>query len=216
MQYKIGYIDENEGWRSTFYHAFTDDFEVIVFELSEGTTAALLVEEIFSQPLDMLVIDFLLDETGILDFNADTIVELIQQRNLYYPLIILTSNETDALDHIENVNLINGKDMLSSNDDNSKKDILKHKFTKIIEGYKLKFQGAETELAKLETKRNNSGLNPNEEDKYVELNNYLDNVSTGNGRISRSFYSEDTNKRLDDLIQKTQTMISLIEKEQNN
>ncbi|RYE42239.1 MAG: hypothetical protein EOP48_23495 [Sphingobacteriales bacterium] len=58
--------------------------------------------------------------------DADKIVELIQERNLYYPLIILTSNETDALDHIENVNLINGKDMLSSEGDNSKKDILKH------------------------------------------------------------------------------------------
>lgn len=215
MQYKIGYIDENEGWKSTFYHAFADDFEVILFDLNEKTTAESLVEEIFSQPLDMLVIDFLLDETGILDFNADKIVELIQNRNLYYPLIILTSNETDALDHIENVNLINGKDMLSSEDDTSKKHILKHKFTKIIESYKLKLGASENKLSELEIKRNDIGLSPTEEDKYVELNNYLDNISTSSGRISRSFYSEGTNNRLDDLIKKTQTMIELIEKEQN-
>jgi len=215
MAYKIGYIDEDEGWKSTFYHAFSDDFEVVVFDLSEYITAEALLDQIFSASLDMLVIDFLLVESGVLDFNADRIVELIQERNLYYPLIILTSNETDALDHIENVNLINGKDMLGSEGDNSKTEILKHKFTKIIESYKQKLEGSEAELSALETKRNENGLDPDEEDKYVELNSYLDNVSTSKGRISRTFYSEDTNKRLDDLIKKTQSIIELIEKDQN-
>src|SRR5579862_1071795 len=215
MAYKIGYVDENEGRKSTFYHAFKNDFDLEMFELGSDTTAEGLVEQIFAKRLDLLVIDFLLDETGDLDFNADEIVERIQEKNLYYPILILTSNETDALDHIENVNLINGKDMLSGElgDKGGKVPILIHKFTKIIEGYRTKLQDSEKALEDLEHIRKEKRLSPKEEDRYVELNKYMDNVAAPKGRISRTFYAEDTNERLDQLIKKTQEMIELMGKE---
>jgi hypothetical protein len=215
MAYKIGYVDENEGWKSTFYHAFKNDFDLELFDLNQETTAEGLVEEIFAKRLDLLVIDFLLDETGDLDFNADEIVERIQAKNLYYPIIILTSNETDAIDHIENVNLINGKDMLSgeAGDKGTKVPVLIHKFTKIIEGYRAKVENSEKELEGLEHKRKEKRLSPEDEDRYVDLSQYLDNVAAPRGRISRTFYTEDTNERLDQLIKKTQEMIDLVEKE---
>jgi hypothetical protein len=207
--YKIGYIDEDKGWRNTFRQYLKDDFEIVLFDITEETTVETLVDDIFNQTIDMLVIDFRLDETGLVDFNADTLVDKIQERNLYYPLIILTSFESDALDHLENANLVNGKDMLSG-DNTSKVAILKQKINKIASDYTSKVTDSITELEALEQKRVEKGLEPDEEDKFVELNNYLDKTTSAKGRLSRTFYSEDTNKKLDDLISKTEQLLKQI------
>jgi hypothetical protein len=207
--YRIGYIDEDKGWRNTFRQYLKDDFEIVLFDITEETTVETLVDDIFNQAIDMLVIDFRLDETGLVDFNADILVDKIQGRNLYYPLIILTSFESDALDHLENANLVNGKDMLSG-DSTSKVSILKQKISKIAGDYTFKVSESVSELEILEKKRVETGLNPNEEDRFVELNNYLDKTTSAQGRLSRTFYSEDTNKKLDDLISKTEQLLKQI------
>lgn len=207
--YKIGYIDEDKGWRSTFRQYLKDDFEVVLFDINEETTVETLVDDVFNQAMDLLVIDFRLDETGLVDFNADTLVDKIQERNLYYPLIILTSFESDALDHLENANLVNGKDMLSG-DNSSKVTILKQKISKIANDYTSKLRESILELEILEKKRVEIGLEPNEEDRFVDLNNYLDKTTSAKGRLSRTFYSEDTNKKLDELISKTEQLLKQI------
>ncbi|WP_254526719.1 MULTISPECIES: hypothetical protein [unclassified Sphingobacterium] len=207
--YKIGYIDEDKGWRSTFRQYLKDDFEIVLFDINEETTVETLVDDVFNQAMDMLVIDFRLDETGLVDFNADTLVDKIQERNLYYPLIILTSFESDALDHLENANLVNGKDMLSG-DNSSKVSILKQKISKIANDYISKMKETVLELEILEKRRVKNGLEPNEEDRFVELNNYLDKTTSAKGRLSRTFYSEDTNKKLDELICKTEQLLKQI------
>ncbi|CAG5083084.1 hypothetical protein [Parvicella tangerina] len=207
--YRLGYIDEDEGQRNSFYQFLKDDFEIILFSITDETELDSLVEEIFQSGIDMLVLDFRLDETGLVNFNADSLVDKIQERNLYYPLVILTSHEEDAMDHISNANLINGKEEMLG----SKVQLFKQKLNKIVSGYQAKVMEAESELETLEEKRQNEGLDAKEEDRYVELNSYLDKTMTAKSRISRTFYSEDTNKKLDDLIEKTSEILSKIEKE---
>lgn len=207
--YRLGYVDEDEGQRNSFYQFLKDDFEIILFSITDETELDSLVEEIFQSGIEMLVLDFRLDETGLVNFNADSLVDKIQERNLYYPLVILTSHEEDAMDHISNANLINGKEEMLG----SKVQLFKQKLNKIVSGYQAQVLEAETDLEKLEAKRQNEGLDATEEDRYVELNNYLDKTMTAKSRISRTFYSEDTNKKLDDLIVKTSEILSKIEKE---
>jgi len=204
--YKIGYVDEDEGQRNSFYQYLKDDFEVALFEITEQTEVESLVDDIFNSGLDILVLDFRLDETGLVDFNADHLVDVIQDRNLYYPLVVLTSHETDALDHMTNANLVNGKEEMLG----LKVEIFKQKLNKIASSYKSRISDAENELAKLEEKRSADGLEPDEESKYVDINNFLDNTVAAKGHISRTFYSEDTNKRLDELISKTEEMLNKI------
>lgn len=208
--YRLGYIDEDEGQRSSFYQFLKDDFEITLFNITDETELDSLVEDVFQSGIDMLVLDFRLDETGLVNFNADSIVDKIQERNLYYPLVILTSHEVDAMDHISNANLINGKEEMLG----SKVNIFKQKLNKIVNEYQTTVSEAETELEKLENKRQDKGLDAPEEDRYVELNNYLDKTMTAKSRISRTFYSEGTNKKLDDLIEKTTEILSKIKKSQ--
>lgn len=203
---RIGYVDEDKGQRNSFYHSLKDDFEVVLFEITEETESKSLAEEILASSLDMLVLDFRLDENGLIDFNADELVEKIQEINKHYPLVILTSHEVDALDHIPNANLVNGKDEMLG----AKVDIFKQKLNKIAITYKTTIESSQDELEKLERKREAEGLAPNEEDRYVELNNFLDQTVSAKSHISRSFYSEDTNKKLDDLIKKTEELLKKI------
>lgn len=207
--YRIGYIDEDNGWLNTFYNSFKSEFDVVLFEIKEDTQDDDLVAAVFDQNIDMLVIDFRLDETGLVDFNADTLVQKIQERNLYYPMIVLTSHEIDAFNHLENANLVNGKDMLSGA--NPKIEILKIKINKIINDYYNKYDEVEAQLKALEKKRTEDGLEPNEEDDFVELNNYIDKTTDAKGHISRTFYSEDTNRKLDELISTSHEMLKLLD-----
>ena len=213
-RHRIGYIDEDKGWRVTFRQYLKDEFEIVLFDIDEGTTLEGLVEDIFQQDVDMLVIDFRLDETGAVDFNADTLVQKIQERNLYYPLIILTSFESDALDHLENANIVNGKDLLSGDMDD-KVPVLKHKIRKIADDYAAKMKTAYKTLGNLEKKRTEEGLKPNEEDEFVEVNTFIDKATSSKGRLARSFYAVDTNKKLDELIAKTEEILKQIQKANN-
>tara|TARA_B100000780_G_C21108003_1_gene447547 strand:- start:1546 stop:2175 length:630 start_codon:yes stop_codon:yes gene_type:complete len=204
--YKIGYVDEDKGQRNSFYHFLKDDFEVVLFEITEETESKSLAEEILASSLDMLVLDFRLDENGLIDFNADELIEKIQEINKHYPLVIITSHELDALDHIPNANLVNGKDEMLG----AKIDIFKQKLNKIAVSYKATIDSSQAELEELEKRRETEGLAPDDEDRYVELNNFLDQTVSAKGHISRSFYSEDTNKKLDELISKTEELLNKI------
>lgn len=196
---RIGYIDEDKGWRNTFRQFLKDEFDIILFDINKDSDIDTLTDSIFNANLDMLVIDFRLDETGLVDFNADSLIEKIQERNLYFPLIILTSHEVDALDHISNANIVNGKDML--NGDAHKREILVHKIRKISADYQEEYGRSITRLKELIDKRNKGeALLPNEEDEFVELSTYMDKTSNAKERSSRTFYSADTNKKLDEII----------------
>lgn len=204
--YRIGYIDEDDGQKNSFRQYLKNDFEIILFDITEDTEIDSLVDEIFDLGLDMLVLDFRLQDTGLIDFNADVLIDKIQERNLYYPLVVLTSHEIDALDHLEDANIVYGKDEMLGD----KITIFKQILNKIADTYQSKISKAEVKLAELEKKRNEDGLKPNDEDAYVDLNIFLDKTMIAKGRISRTFYSEDTNKKLDDLIRKTETILEMI------
>lgn len=204
--YRIGYVDEDEGQRNSFYHFLKDDFEIILFEINEDSSEETIVEDIFTAGLDILVLDFRLDESGVVDFNSDSLVEQIQKRNLHFPLVILTSHEIDALDHLSDANLVNGKDEMLG----GKVKVFIQKLNKIATGYKSKLNDTKVKLEGLEKKRTEGSLLPAEEDEYVRLNTFIDETITAEDRISRSFYSEDTNTKLDELINKTEELLNKI------
>lgn len=204
--YRIGYIDEDEGQLNSFYHSLKDDFEIELFEINEDSSEESIVEDIFNAGLDMLVLDFRLDESGVVDFNADILVERIQERNLHFPLVILTSHEIDALDHLSDANLVNGKEEMLG----AKNDVFIQKLSKIATDYKSKIVTKTAQLEELEKKRKEEGLLPDEEDIYVNLNMFIDQIVTAKNRMSRTFYSNDTNNKLDELINKTEELLNKI------
>jgi CheY-like chemotaxis protein len=203
--YRLGYIDEDAGQRNQFRQTFKEDFEVYLVQGYEGVGIDELIIEAFDNHIDLLVIDYEMEE--FYGYNGDAIARKISLLRPNFPVIIFTSHESDALDFVDNANIVNGKDIWSG-DHHVELEVFKKKLSSLINSHKNKIVEVEKKLEELETKKNETGLQPNEEDQYVELNNFLDKSFEGGEHLSRTFYSENTNKRLDAIIAKTEELIN--------
>lgn len=203
--HKIGFIDEDRTQRNTFYQTFKNNFDIYEFELTREKSADDLIRETFANHLDALVIDYRMD--SFFGFNGNLIVEKLDEINSFYPKIILTSFPFDALDFIDDANIVNTKDIWSG-DSTKDLDIFIKKLNRLINTYQERIKDAEEELKALEKKRKTSHLEPTEEDKYIELNNFLSETVGQSKDLPRSFYSQDTNAKLDSLIEITEQVLN--------
>ena len=96
----------------------------------------------------------------------------------------------------------------------SKVNIFKQKLTSIASSYKQKIEKAEENLKKLEEKRLSEGLNSREEDQYVEVSTFLDQTIDLESKLPRTFYSEETNRKLDGLINLAEQVLNKIPDEE--
>lgn len=82
MRYKIVYIDKDEGWINTFYQTFKNDFEIIRIKADSETTLDGIVKMVLEQDIDGVITDYLLDESGDVNFNGNKIVEAINTNHI--------------------------------------------------------------------------------------------------------------------------------------
>lgn len=74
--YKLGYLDDDKGNRTSFARQFEKDFDLDVIEdLNEVKTLHDLLEVVEGEGLDALAIDFQLAASGDLSYNGDDVVE---------------------------------------------------------------------------------------------------------------------------------------------
>ncbi len=207
--YKIGFIDEDAGQRNQFRQTFKDDFDVCLIDLKQAITEEEIIREVFDNHLDALIVDYRMDE--FLGYNGDLIVRNLTEKNPHFPVIILTSYEEDALDFVDDANIINGKEIWDGESE-AELNFFKKKLNRIITNYYEKITDAEEKLKELEAIKNDGGLQPNEEDEYIKVNNFLGKVFGGGEYLSGTFYSVDTNKKLDSLIEKTEQLLNKLSK----
>lgn len=203
--YKIGFIDEDAGQRNQFHQTFKDDFDVWLTDLEQATTEEEIIREVFDKHLDGLIVDYKMDE--FLGYNGDSIVRKLTEKNPHFPVIILTSHEEDALDFVDDANIINGKEIWDGESE-AELNFFKKKLNRIITNYYEKITDAEEKLKELEAIKNDGGLQPNEEDEYAKVNNFLGEVFGEGKYLAGSFYSEETNKKLDSFIERTEQLLN--------
>lgn len=204
--YKIGFIDEERTQRNTFYQTFKNDFDIYQFDLDRKLEEEELIRETFENHLDALIIDYRMD--GYFGFNGDSIVDKLNEINPYFPKILLTSFPFEALDFVDDANIVNTKDIWSGDDSAKDLEIFIKKLNRLINIYYEKISDAENELRKLDEKRETTGLETNEEEKYIELNKFLSKIVGESKDLPRSFYSQETNAKLDSLIEKTEQVLN--------
>jgi len=203
--YKIGFIDEEKTQIQHFYQTFKNDFEIHQFELTQDAEPEGLIRETFAEHLDALIIDFRMN--GFFGYNGDLIVEKLNEINPFFPKILLTSFPLDALDFVDDPNIVNTKDIWSG-DSVMNLEIFIKKLNRQIRIYYENINDNEEELKVLEEKRKTSGLKPIEEDQYVKINNFLNKVTGQNRDLPKDFYSQATNEKLDILIETTEEMLN--------
>ncbi len=212
--YKIGYIDEDKGWSNTFYQYFKEEFDIVLIDISSETTIESIISDIKKNELDAVIIDFRLDESGMVNFNGDAIAESLMKINPHFPIMMLTSYEQDAIDHVEDVNIINAKDILDG-EKPEKVDVLKAKIHSNINNYYTKIRKSENRIEELNEKKNDGTIEPAEEEELVKLYMYIDEVYPDDKRIPANLIQPGAITKLDEFVSQTKEILKQLKKKKD-
>ncbi len=168
MKYKIAHIDESAQSISNFYHSFKNDFEIVKIQVKEGSTIDSIIKSAFENEIDAIVVDYMLDEEGDVDFNGNLIFDKIRQLRPHFPIVMLTSHQPLAIDHKEEVHIIYIKENLDGESEDELQ-IFKTKIKSNITNYYKKIEDTNKKIEQLVEKRNNGTLEILEEEQLSKL-----------------------------------------------
>jgi hypothetical protein len=138
MQYKIGYIDEDSKQVKLYTRKLRDfGFEVVGYDFYKGMTLDELMNQVYSSDIDLLMIDYRLNESNIIPFNGDEVERQIYENKPLFPHIIFTNKVDQAEPNVDDLKIIIDKeDVLSEEDDTSKIKRFANILIKSIEQYR--------------------------------------------------------------------------------
>lgn len=140
MHYKIGYIDEDINQVKLYRRKLREfGFDLVGYEFHKGITLEELMEQVYKSDIDLLMIDFRLNESNIVPFNGDVIEREIYEKKPLFPHIIFTNKADQAEPEVDDLKIIFDKEIVFPSDDESENPQTKRfidTLTKSIEQYK--------------------------------------------------------------------------------
>src|SRR5687768_13663293 len=186
LQYKIGYIDEDVNQVKLYKRKLRDfGFEVIGYEFHKGITLDALMDQVYSSEIDLLMIDFRLNESNIVPFNGDAVEREIYEKKPLFPHIIFTNKADQAEPDVDDLKIIFDKEIVfpSDDEDESPQTIrFIETLTKSIEQYKRHIAKRKDTISELLEKEQNETLS--DEEKNILLSTQRELQSLDNIRIS--------------------------------
>lgn len=209
-KYKLGYVDEDESDVRSFYKYIKPYEDTILFEVF--TPKKLIdIEEFYEKikesDLDILVIDYRLNEYTNIDFLGSDLIHYVHKHRRDFPCILLTSHPDEAIDNFENVHLVYDKSVIyDSNEEN------KRRFYRIlisaIEKYINDIRGAHDIIHEFNQK---SVLDLEEENQYIKADEFIEANLDGVFTVPRQLKSQLHNQELKKLINEVQELLEKIE-----
>ena len=147
-KYRIGYLDEDEGYQAKFYQAFKNEFDIKILPIENINNVYDVLRFINDEELDALVVDYRLADSGQLTFNGDSVVDLINSQKKYFPLVMLTSYAQDAIAHMEDVYIVKDKEEIESS-----ANLFLKQLETAIDRYQTKIITAENKIKELSEKK---------------------------------------------------------------
>lgn len=211
MSYKLAYIDEQEASLSNFYSHFSSDYELLMIKVDADSTIESILNDCFNNYVDAIVTDYKLEEEGNVSFNGDKLFDAIKTKYIHFPVIMLTSWEPDAIDHMENVHLIYNKDILDGK--NSEEfSIFKSKINSTIKNYYKKIEDTNNRINELLEKRNNSSLEIPEEEELTKLYMLYDELNPDGKEIPANLIQKESITQLNDFVTEAKEILEELKK----
>lgn len=205
-KFKIGYIDEETTWISTFQRNLSEDFEVVIFPLHDDTTLEGLVAKVEAEALDCLVVDYELRESSLVTFNGDDIINKVRETNPAFPVLIITGHEEDeVITVVEDTDIVRNKSELAE-----RTELFIHRLKGKILWYKKKLRDINEEIQTLATKKIDIGLSLEEEEVLNDLYYQLDKINPSEKVLPGVMYEQKNISQLSDLIKETQEILSIL------
>lgn len=207
--YKLGYLDDDKGNRTSFARQFEKDFDLYVVEdLNEVRTLEDLMEVVENEGLDALAIDFQLAGSGVLSYNGDEVVEYINKNKKYFPVFMVTSFVSDALNRMYDVYLVNDKENVE-NDEYRGQLILN--VNNSIVAYQRRISAIQDKAMTLEEKqKTDEGLSLEEEQELLNLHLELNAIDPKANPVSAEQLQTKPLKELQELVQNSRKLLKSI------
>ncbi len=175
--YRIGYIDEDEKQVRLYKRKLRKfGFDVIGYDCHKGMTLEELMAQVYNSEIDLLMIDFRLNESNILSFNGEEVERQIYENKPLLPRIIFTNKVDQAEPKVDDLKIVFDKEDVfpSDNEDENPKtkrfiDIL----TKSIEQYKKRINNRKELISRLLEKERTEGLTFNEKNTLLSIHQEL-------------------------------------------
>ncbi|WBL22319.1 hypothetical protein [Zunongwangia sp. HRR-M8] len=199
-KYRVGYIDEDVKQVKKYQRRFRKyDIEIIGYEFVQGMTLDELMLQVYESDIDLLMIDYKLNETNQVTFNGEAVESDFYDKKPLFPHIIFTNKVEQAEPHVEDWKIIFDKDdIFSENDEDDKK--VEHFITtlvKSIEQYRNHINKKKTIVSNLLEKGEREGLTASEKDLLITKQDELIALDkTEKNEIPKHLLTE---KKMDDL-----------------
>lgn len=203
-KYRIGYLDEDEGYQAKFYQAFKNEFDIKILPIENINNVYDVLRFINDEELDALVVDYRLADSGQLTFNGDSVVDLINSQKKYFPLVMLTSYAQDAIAHMEDVYIVKDKEEI----DSSANLFLKQLET-AIDRYQTKIITAENKIKELSEKK---VLSIQEEEELLRLHIFMNEVDPEANQLPASLLTSSAINNISDLVKESKELLSILKK----
>ncbi|WP_339663118.1 hypothetical protein [uncultured Polaribacter sp.] len=177
-KYKIGYIDEDDKQVKKYRKRFRDfGIDIIGYEFQQGMSIEGLMEQVYQSEIDLLMIDYKLDESNKVQFNGEEVEKEIYNNKPLFPHIIFTNKREDAEDFVDDWKIIfNKAEITNKHEEDYDEDRTKHfikTLIKSIEQYKKRIESRKNSIAELLIKGEKEGLNSSEQDSLISLQREL-------------------------------------------
>ena len=206
MKYKVAYLDENDGWLNTFYQTFKKDFEIVLFKIDADSSIDDILKNLFSEELDAIVTDYLLEEEGNVSFNGNKIVEAVRRYKPHFPIIMLTAHESQAINHMDDVHIIYGKDILDGESE-EELEMFKSKIKSNIANYYTKITNTQKRVEELSKKKNEGHLELPEEDELTRLLILMDELEPDGKDMPTNLTLPESISKLNEFVIQTKELI---------
>lgn len=140
-KYKIGYIDEDDKQVKKYRKRFRDfGIEIIGYDFQPGMSLENLMEQVYQSDIDLLMIDYKLDESSKVSFNGEAVECEIYDKKPLFPHIIFTNRKEDAEHFVNDLKIIFSKEEIPNKKaeyyDKNRTEYFIKTLTKSIEQYK--------------------------------------------------------------------------------
>lgn len=204
--YKLGYLDDDKGNRTSFARQFEKDFDLYVVEdLNEVMTFEDLMEVVEKEGLDALAIDFQLAASGDIPYNGDEVVEYFNKHKKYFPVFMVTSYVSDALNRMYDVYLVNDKGKVEN--DEYRGQLIQNINNSIV-AYQRRISAIQDKAMTLEEKqKTDEGLSLEEEHELLNLHLELNAIDPKANPVSAEQLQTKPLKELQELVQNSRKLL---------
>ena len=203
-KYRIGYLDEDEGYQAKFYQAFKNEFDIKILPIENINNVYDVLRFINDEELDALVVDYRLADSGQLTFNGDSVVDLINSQKKYFPLVMLTSYVQDAIAHMEYVYIVKDKEEIESS-----ANLFLKQLETAIDRYQTKIITAENKIKELSEKK---VLSIQEEEELLRLHIFMNEVDPEANQLPASLLTSSAINNISDLVKESKELLSILKK----